>query len=75
MPADDRLWLENCNRAEDGREPTIEPLQGNTPARTLNGCNGRVKEHFGLFGPLRGGRHAQLLRDYGLRQENRFQAE
>src|SRR5258707_13849169 len=25
MPADDRLWPENCNRAEDGREPTIEP--------------------------------------------------
>src|SRR2546429_9032446 len=25
MPADDRLWAENCNRAEDGREPTIEP--------------------------------------------------
>jgi len=25
MPADDRLWLQNCNRAEDGREPTIEP--------------------------------------------------
>ena len=25
MPADDRLWEENCNRAEDGREPTIEP--------------------------------------------------
>src|SRR5262245_13463040 len=23
MPADDRLWAENCNRAEDGREPTI----------------------------------------------------
>src|SRR5262249_16001010 len=25
MPADDRLWAENCNRAEDGREPMIEP--------------------------------------------------
>src|SRR5262245_32030334 len=25
MPADDRLWAENCKRAEDGREPTIEP--------------------------------------------------
>ena len=25
MPADDRLWAENCNRAEDGRKPTIEP--------------------------------------------------
>src|SRR5262249_49494888 len=25
MPADDRLRAENCNRAEDGREPTIEP--------------------------------------------------
>src|SRR5262245_22943777 len=25
MPADDCLWAENCNRAEDGREPTIEP--------------------------------------------------
>jgi hypothetical protein len=25
MPADDRLWPEDCNRAEDGREPTIEP--------------------------------------------------
>ena len=25
MPADDRHWAENCNRAEDGREPTIEP--------------------------------------------------
>jgi hypothetical protein len=25
MPADDRLWAENCNRAEDGGEPTIEP--------------------------------------------------
>src|SRR5215468_6774394 len=25
MPADDRLWAENRNRAEDGREPTIEP--------------------------------------------------
>src|SRR5262245_26879535 len=25
MPADDRLWAENCNRAEDGSEPTIEP--------------------------------------------------
>ena len=25
MPADDRLWAEYCNRAEDGREPTIEP--------------------------------------------------
>lgn len=25
MPADDRLRPENCNRAEDGREPTIEP--------------------------------------------------
>ena len=28
MPADDRLWPENCNRAEDGREPTIEPRAG-----------------------------------------------
>jgi hypothetical protein len=25
MPADDRLRPENCNRPEDGREPTIEP--------------------------------------------------
>src|SRR4030095_13598093 len=25
MPADDRLWPGDCNRAEDGREPTIEP--------------------------------------------------
>src|SRR5262249_22706850 len=25
MPADDRLWAQNCNRAEDGREPTVEP--------------------------------------------------
>src|SRR2546428_11588972 len=25
MPADDGLWPENCNRAEDRREPTIEP--------------------------------------------------
>src|SRR6266436_913247 len=25
MPSDDRLWPENCNRAEDGGEPTIEP--------------------------------------------------
>jgi hypothetical protein len=25
MPADDRLWPEDCNRVEDGREPTIEP--------------------------------------------------
>src|SRR5262245_2205682 len=25
MPADDRLWAENCNRAEDGRKPMIEP--------------------------------------------------
>src|SRR5215467_7097656 len=25
MPPDDRLGSENCNRAEDGREPTIEP--------------------------------------------------
>jgi hypothetical protein len=25
MPADDRLWPEDSNRAEDGREPTIEP--------------------------------------------------
>ncbi len=25
MPADDRLWPENCNRAEYAREPTIEP--------------------------------------------------
>src|SRR5215475_10978774 len=25
MPADDRLRPENCKRAEDGREPTIEP--------------------------------------------------
>jgi hypothetical protein len=24
MPADDRLWAENCNRAKDGREPTIK---------------------------------------------------
>ena len=25
MPADDRLRPENCNRAEDGGQPTIEP--------------------------------------------------
>src|SRR5262245_45543666 len=25
MPADDRLWPENYNRAEDGSKPTIEP--------------------------------------------------
>src|SRR5438067_7192938 len=25
MPADHRLWPENCNRAVDGREPMIEP--------------------------------------------------
>src|SRR5262245_58574750 len=25
MPADDRLWAENCKRAEDRREPTIKP--------------------------------------------------
>ena len=25
MPADDRLWPENGNRTEDGREPAIEP--------------------------------------------------
>ncbi len=25
MPSDDRLWPENCNRAEDGGEATIEP--------------------------------------------------
>jgi len=25
MPADDRLWPENCNRAADARESTIEP--------------------------------------------------
>jgi hypothetical protein len=25
MPADDCLSAENCNRAKDGREPTIEP--------------------------------------------------
>src|SRR5215831_9806927 len=25
MSADDRLWPENCNRAEDGSKPTIEP--------------------------------------------------
>src|SRR5262245_31855828 len=25
MPADDRLWAEHCNRAEEGRETTIGP--------------------------------------------------
>jgi hypothetical protein len=27
MPADDRLRPEDCNRAENGREPAIEPNQ------------------------------------------------
>src|SRR5437667_695562 len=38
MPADDRLWPENCNRAEDGREPTIEPNEQKASCGRFDTC-------------------------------------